>query len=168
MVKETDNKISTLSQQHSMLEELVNKHNQTLSTYQQLDAMGFGLKRLDFLRTTVNEIAFENEIPVDKAVTKFLLDVENQYNNKLGFESKIKSLREEVNKLNQELTGLRTELQLLPLVGPKLVKLIQSGVSEQDIINIAAAFEKYVAGIDRQSFASELEVYGGLKSLIQK
>ena len=95
LVHENDNKINTLSQQRSMLEELVNKHNQTLSTYQQLDAMGFGLKRLDFLRTTVNEIAFENEIPVDKAVTKFLLDVENQYNNKLGFESRIKSLCEE-------------------------------------------------------------------------
>jgi hypothetical protein len=63
---------------------------------------------------------------------------------------------------------LRAGLILLPLVGPKLVKLTQSGVSEQDIVNIAAVFEKYVAGIDRQSFVSELEVYGGLKSAIQK
>ena len=37
------------------------------------------------------------------------------------------------------LTG--TELLLLPGVGPKLVKLTQSGVSEQDIINIVAVFE---------------------------
>jgi hypothetical protein len=46
------------------------------------------------------------------------------------------------------------------------VKLTQSGVTEQDIINIAALFEKYTAGKDRQSFVSELEVYGGLKSAI--
>jgi uncharacterized coiled-coil DUF342 family protein len=48
------------------------------------------------------------------------------------------------------------------------VKLTQSGVSEQDIVNIAAVFEKYVAGIDRQSFVTELDKYGGLKSAIQK
>jgi hypothetical protein len=54
------------------------------------------------------------------------------------------------------------------LVGPKLVKLTQSGVSEQDIVDIAAVFEKYVAGIDRQSFVTELDKYGGLKSAIQK
>jgi hypothetical protein len=77
-------------------------------------------------------------------------------------------LRNEVNKLYQEEARLRTELLLLPLVGPKLVKLTQSGVSEQDIINIAAVFEKYVAGKDRQSFISELESYGSLKSAIQE
>jgi hypothetical protein len=50
---------------------------------------------------------------------------------------------------------------LLPgycLVGPKLLKLTQSGVIEQDAINIAAVFEKYVAGKDRQSFVSELVI----------
>jgi hypothetical protein len=60
------------------------------------------------------------------------------------------------------------ELSSLPQVAPKLVKLSQSGVSEQDIINIAAIFEKYVAGKDRQSFVSELEHYGDLKSAIQE
>lgn len=39
----------------------------------------------------------------------------------------------------------------MPLIGAKLVKLTQSSVGEQDIINIATVFEKYVAGIDRQS-----------------
>ena len=43
---------------------------------------------------------------------------------------------------------LRTELISLQLVGPKLVELTQSGVSERDIIDIAAVFEKYVAGKD--------------------
>jgi hypothetical protein len=122
---------------------------------------------LTFLWNTVKEIARENNIPPKEAVTKFLSDVEHQYDNKLGFESKIESLRNEVNRLNQEQATLRSGLLLLPLVGPKLVKLTQSGVTEQDIINIAAVFEKYIAGKDRQSFVSELEVYGGLKSAIQ-
>jgi hypothetical protein len=47
------------------------------------------------------------------------------------------------------------------------VKLTQSVVIEQDFINIAAVFEKYIACKDRQSFVSELEVSGGLKSAIQ-
>ena len=103
-----------------------------------------------------------------EAVTKFLSDVESQYNNKLGFESKLESLRNEVNKLNQEQASLRAGLLLLPLVGPKLVTLAQNGVTEPDIINIAAIFEKYVARKDRQSFVSELENYGSLKSAIQE
>ncbi len=98
--------------------------------------MGFGLNRLQFLWTTVREIARENNKPVEEAVTKFLSDVERQYNNKLGFESKIEGLRNEVNKLNQEQVMICAGLLSIPLVGPKLVKLTQSGVSEQDIINI--------------------------------
>jgi hypothetical protein len=48
------------------------------------------------------------------------------------------------------------------------LKLTQSGVSEQDIINIAAVFEKYGGLKDRESFVSDLEHYGGLKSAIQE
>jgi hypothetical protein len=47
------------------------------------------------------------------------------------------------------------------------VKPTQSGVSEQDIIDIVTVFEKYVAGKDRRSFISDLEVYGSFKSAIQ-
>ena len=54
------------------------------------------------------------------------------------------------------------------MVGPKLVKLTQNGVTEEDIINMAAIFEKYIPDKDRQSFVSELEVYGSLKRAIQE
>jgi hypothetical protein len=113
--------------------------------------------------TISSHIQVENNIPVGEAVNKFLLDVDQQYNNKLGFESKVESLREEVNKLNQMQARLRSELITLPLVGPKLVKLTQSGVSKHEIIKIAAIFEKYAVGTDRQSFLADLEKYGGLK-----
>ena len=168
IVQTLENKYSNLEQQRSTLETIVNKHNQALSTYNHLEDIGFNLKELDFLWNTVNEIALENEIPSQQAVKKFLTDVERQYDSILGFESKIESLRDGVNRLNQEQARLRTELLLQPLVGLKLVKLTQLGVSEQDIINIAAVFERFVAGIDRQSFISELDKYGGLKSSIQK
>jgi predicted nucleic acid-binding Zn-ribbon protein len=130
--------------------------------------MGFGLNQLQYLWTTVNEIARENNIPTKEAVTKFLSDLERHYNNKLGFERKVESLRNEVNKLYQEQVMIRAGLLSLPLVGPKLMKLTQSGVTEQDIINIAAIFEKYIAGKDRESFVSELQNYGCLKSATQE
>ncbi len=167
-VPSLENKISDLEQQRSTLEPFVSRHNQALSTYNHLEVIGFNLKELDFLSNTVNEIAFENKIPSQQAIKKFLTDIEHQYNNKLGFESKIESLRNDVNKLNQELTRLRTEVLSQPLIGPKLIYLTQRGVSEQDVIDIAAVFEKYVAGIDRQSFVSELDKYGSLKSTLQK
>jgi predicted nucleic acid-binding Zn-ribbon protein len=150
------------------LETKIAMHNQVLSKYHFLETLGFGLNQLQYLWTTVNEIACENNIPPKEALTKFLSDVERQYNNKLGFESKLESLRNEVNKLNQEQVMIRAGLLSLPLVGPKLMKLTQSGVTEQDIINIAAIFEKYIAGKDRVSFVSELQNYGCLKSATQE
>ncbi|MGB8036016.1 MAG: hypothetical protein WCF03_19540, partial [Nitrososphaeraceae archaeon] len=54
------------------------------------------------------------------------------------------------------------------LVGPALAKLIQSGLREQDIINLASIFERYSTGIGRQSLISELDKYGSLKSAIEK
>jgi predicted nucleic acid-binding Zn-ribbon protein len=158
----------TLENRKTYLETMISMHNQVLSKYNSLETMGFGLNQLQYLWTTVNEIARENNIPPKEAVMKFLSDVERQYNNKLGFECKVESLRNEVNKLYQEEVMIRARLLSLPLVGPTLMKLTQSGVTEQDIINIAAIFEKYVAGKDRESFVSELQNYGCLKSAIQE
>ena len=167
-VSSLENKNKDLKQQCSMLEGLRAMHNQVLSKYQYLEFMGFGLNKLQFLWTTVNEIARENNIKPEEAITKFLSDVEHQYSNKLGFESKIESLRNEVKNLNQVQDSLRATVLSIPIVGPKLMTLIQNGVTEPDIINIAAIFERYVARKDRESFVTELENYGSLKSAIQE
>jgi hypothetical protein len=83
-------RIDFLEGQRSALEVYVNMQNQTISTYNGLKAMGFGLNELSFLFDTINEIAAENDIPVKKAVSKFLSDVEEQYNKKVAFENKLK------------------------------------------------------------------------------
>jgi hypothetical protein len=166
--------INNLEQQRSTLDVYVNMQNQGISTYNSLKAVGFGLKELTFLYDTVNEIAAENKIPVTKAVTKFLSDVEERYDRYLGFEVKIQKMRDEINNLRNERANLLTQMLLNPLIGPTLSKLIQRGVSEQDIVNVAAVIEKYFTGAnvsssdkDKQSFISDLEKYVGLKPTIE-
>jgi hypothetical protein len=73
-----------------MLQDQVNQHQQTMNIYYQLEDMKLGFKELKQLRYTILEISKANKISPDKAVTKFLEDIEKEYDNKLGFETKIK------------------------------------------------------------------------------
>ena len=82
--------IGKLEQEQSIYQALVNMHRQTMSKYKDLEAMRLGLKELSFLWDTLNEIAFANEIPVEKAVKKFLTDGEEQYDKKIGFNLKLR------------------------------------------------------------------------------
>jgi hypothetical protein len=141
-VVELENKYNFLKQQCSFLEEEVNSHSQAISAYNQLEEMGFGLKNLKLLLHVVNEIAAANNIAPYEAPKRFCKDIEEQYDNKLGFESKVENLRSEVNWLIQEQSRLRTGLIAQPLVGPALIRLLQSGVKEQDIINMSYLFDK--------------------------
>jgi predicted nucleic acid-binding Zn-ribbon protein len=97
-----ENRLNDLDRLQGTLELRANMHTQLLHKYDLLENMGFGLKELDFLRNMVNEIAVDNNIPAKDAITKFLSDVERHYNNKLGFETKVESLRNEVNNLYKE------------------------------------------------------------------
>jgi DNA repair exonuclease SbcCD ATPase subunit len=173
-VTSLENRAENLKGQLSGLEAIVNIRNQAISAYDSLKNMGFGLKELNFLYDTIKEIAYENNIPPTKAVRKFLSDVEEQYNKKIGFEEKLEKMR-------KEHANLKAQNLLHPLIGPALSKLITRGLSEQDIINIAAAIEKYAAGgantsspagsssTDKQpQLLSDLEKYGGLKSTIER
>lgn len=165
------NNINELEQQRQTVESFINLHRQTMSAYNDLKSMGFGLKELNFLYDTICEIGYENYIPLAKAVQKFLSDVEDQYDRKLGFEAKLEKLKNELNSLRKEKAKLQSELLTNPLIGPKLIKLNMSGVSDQIIINIATLFEKYGAGEendkDGQLLLSDLDKYSGLKSALR-
>jgi hypothetical protein len=158
-VQSLGTKVNDLNKQCYSLELRASFHSQAIDAYENLQVLGFGLKELSFLRNTITEIADANDIPASEAVKKFYKDIEEQYDSKLGFESKVEILRDEVNKLNQQQS-----------IGPALAKLVQSGVKEQDIINVAAIFESYsaasVSGGNRRSLIAELEKCGGLKSAI--
>ena len=96
--------------------------------------MRFGLEELKLLSNTINEIAVANNMPLNEAQQKFFKDIEEQYDKKIGFESKVQNLKTEVNTLTQEKKRLHEELLAQPLIGPILFGLFQIGVNEQDIL----------------------------------
>jgi len=172
-------KYDGLNQENSKLEESVNSCKQKLSLNNELQAMGFGIKELKLLRNTIKEIADANNIPPDQAQQKFYKDIEEQYDDKLGFESQLNKLRSEIATVSNNLTFLRTATLSQPLVGPSLQRLFSKGLSEQDIVELANIFERSHSdisndidddknssssstGIDKQSLTG-LQKYGGKK-----
>jgi hypothetical protein len=120
----------------------VKSHKQTMGIYSELEVMKFGLKELKQLWLAIREIAGENKIALDEAVSKFLKDIEEQYDNKLGFENKTNEKKHELALLNKEITNNRQTLQFNPFVGSSLSRLFQNGVSEQDIVGINRLVEE--------------------------
>jgi hypothetical protein len=126
-----------LSQQYFSLQQILNSCNQTISECNELQTMGFDFKGLKLLCQTIKEIGRANNIDLGEAVYKFFKDLNEHYDDKLGFESKLETLQTEVHRLIEEEARLRIELVTLRLVGPSLIKLMQRGVSEQEIVDIA-------------------------------
>jgi hypothetical protein len=166
------NRLAKLAGDCTSFGQMLNFNRQKLSVSDELEQMGFGLKELKLLWHTINEISEANNINSDQSVQKFFNDVEGQYDDKLGFESKLAKLRSEFSAVNRELNSSRTALLAQPQVGPALQRLFENGVSEQDIIDLSNLLKRYHRSggnnIDKQSLVSELEKYGSMESTIQQ
>src|SRR5690348_14037016 len=80
------NESNYLCQKCSSLENTVNSHEQIISIFKELEAMGFGLEELKLLSNTINEITVANNMPLNEAQQKFFKDIKEQYDKKIGFE----------------------------------------------------------------------------------
>jgi uncharacterized protein YoxC len=76
----------------SSLNERVNYNRQTIDTFHELQSNGLGLKELKQLSYTIMESALANDLIVEESVKKFFIDLDKQYDNKLGFEKKSKRI----------------------------------------------------------------------------
>ncbi len=85
------------------LQEKVDAHRQVLKKYEELESMGFGLKELTKLASTLKEIMEANGIPPHEAIPKFFNDIEEQYDEKLGFEQKLDNLKSEIQIRREEI-----------------------------------------------------------------
>jgi hypothetical protein len=179
IIPDLENKYVKLNEECTSLEQTVNYHRQRISVYDELEQMGFCLKELKLLWHTITEIAEANNISSDDAVQKFFKDIEEQYDDKLGFESKLDKLRSDAVYFNHELDSLRSTLSIQPLVGPALQRLFENGIKEQDIIELAIIFGMYSSShsdsgrgggnnpVDKQTLISELDKYGSIKAMMQ-
>ncbi|HXT84844.1 MAG TPA: hypothetical protein VN704_11040 [Verrucomicrobiae bacterium] len=111
------------------LQAQVDPHRQTMHIYNELEAMKFGLGELKQLWNTIMEIADANGISYEKAVSKFIKDIEKNYYDKLGFEKRVKEMKDEVIKYRNIILSQQA-------IGPALYNLLQKGMVEQNIIDI--------------------------------
>jgi hypothetical protein len=72
----------------------------------------------------------------DEALSKFLKDIETQYDEKLGLETTINNLKSEKKKLEYEVPQYQWFLQLQGIVAPTIVHLNSNGVTNEAIISI--------------------------------
>ena len=144
------------SKEYSNIKQKLETAKQSLCIYRELSASGFGLEELKSLQRAILRIADANNVHREKALNKFFKDISEQYDGKLGFQSKIDKLQGEVNKLSQEKTRLHGEINSIPRLGPLLVKLL-------DIFNSNnTSIEEIELLIDK------LRKSGGIKAAISK
>jgi hypothetical protein len=119
---------------------------QSLETLLELSYAGFGFKEIKHLKNTVVEIAVANDISWMNAGTKLIKDIEGQYDDKLGFETKINEIRMELKKLEDEVPGYKECLQSQLNAFGRLQYLYGYGVTNDDIINMSDVVIAYQNG----------------------
>lgn len=128
--------IQDLQKEISNLELQSFNYRQTMSTYEELRSIGFGLKELKQLYGLLLEISSANSILPTEALSRFLKDLEKNYDHRLGLESKIRELKIEVEHLNNKVLEKQYHLMLQDTAAPNLVTLYAKGLSNSDIIDI--------------------------------
>jgi hypothetical protein len=108
-----------------------------LSLCKDLQDLGFGLKELKQLSGTIKEVADANNIPPNMAVWKFFEEIEKNYDIMLGFDSKLKGLKSEIVKTNDELIIVQKNLVHKEQVVKALGELILMGLDDKKILNLA-------------------------------
>ncbi len=127
---------NTLLTQIAQLQDQLNYSKHTMNIYDELFKIGFGLKELKQLYGTIVEISLANKIRLDEAVSKFLKDIDNHYDEKMGLETTINKLKSEKKKLEDEVPQYQQYLQLQGIVAPIIIHLNNNGVTNESIISI--------------------------------
>ena len=126
--------VSRLESQNSSLVRAISLHSSILNVYNELNNAGFGIEKLKVLHETIRKIAESNNISTGAAVDKFFKDTETQYDAKLGFEAEMDRLKTEIQVLKEKRKKELERLRELPFVGPIILRLIQLGLTEDEIL----------------------------------
>ena len=112
----------------------------------------------------------------DEAGQKFYKDIEEEYDDSLGFESKLDKLRSEIFTINASLNSSRAVLFAQPLVGLSLQWLLSKGLVEANIVELADILFEGSPGnstrsskdTNKESLIEDLKKYGNIKSTVDK
>ncbi len=129
--------IQDLLKEISNLEWQSYNYKLTMSNYQELNQIGFGLKELKHLKGLVTEISAANSIDPSEAVTRFFKELEENYDTKLGLYSKIKEMQNEYEQLKNKVAENQRYLAIQNPVAPNLAFLYSQGLTNDDITGIA-------------------------------
>ncbi|HZC50243.1 MAG TPA: hypothetical protein VE244_14420 [Nitrososphaeraceae archaeon] len=145
-------------QDHSIAEEKLASSKQALEVYNELKNMGFGLKELKLLKYIVMEISKSNNINPYHAFEKFFDDVKEQYDNKLGFERKIKEMNNSLSRAQQQHHNILLEYSQMKDTNDKLAQLLAYGVTQNEIIYWTSILKDHK--VEKSSFHEDLVKYG--------
>ena len=133
----------TLIKEISSLKERGDYHRQTINTFNELHDNGFGLKELKQLSNTIMESALANHLSVKDSVKLFFVDLDKQYDNKLGFEKKVEELKSQIKDIENQIPGYKQYLALQIGAVSSLNYLNANGVTNIDIINMNQLFSVF-------------------------
>jgi uncharacterized protein (UPF0335 family) len=136
-------RLKRTEQEYSASEEKLALSEQTLAEYNELRNMDFGMKELKLLKNTVMEISTSNNINPYLAFKKFFEDIKEQYDNKLGFEPKIKEMNRSLLHKQQQLHNISLEYSQRKDVNDKLAELLAYGVTQDEIIYWASILKDH-------------------------
>lgn len=94
-------KIQVAKSRHNQLQDAINLYSLRLAAYEWFERHGVSGSDLRILFDKILEVSLFYDVPFHVAFNKFFGDVNEQYDPKLGFESKIESLKSELAELSK-------------------------------------------------------------------
>ena len=137
---------NNLHQQVVSLQSQVFHYERTIKKLDKLQEMGFGIKEFEQLSNILLQVASVNKIDKDVSVKKFLKDVEDQYDAKLGFEATVDQLNEEKKNIENESPAYRVFIHTKVAATQSLDYLQSNGVTVFDIIGINLLMKTFLSG----------------------
>jgi hypothetical protein len=167
--------LENLINQERNLRAQINSHQLKIFKMQQLESMGFGLQEFKILYNKIIEIGTEHDIYYEIAIKNFLNDLDD-YDDMLGFKSKVEILKKEFSNLNSEISNQRSIISSQQYIGSTLQSLLKMGMSENDILEINSILSSYESHnynvnkntLNKQSLIKDLTIYRDIKLAIRE
>ena len=129
--------LERLEEERSKQELVVGTNHVMIIKLKHLESMGFGLKELTILSDTVKEMAIANDIPVNSAVTKFVKDIEENYEPNLSLQEKCKNAQAKLDNIKGQHLSILAALTSKKQVADLISQIQSLGYQDHEIVELA-------------------------------